>query len=185
MLFNSAEYLLAFLPLSFFVYFQLTRRKRLLAGRAALVLASLFFYGWWNPANLWLILTSIVVNFAVGRRLTVKRTCTDGKARRKLILVAGIAFNLGVLAYFKYADFVVVNLDSLAGWDLPLPHVVLPIAVSFFTFTQIAYLVDCHRGEAHEYDVLRYFLFVTFFPHLIAGPIHQESFGCAESVLYD
>ena len=176
MLFNSAEYLLAFLPLSFFLYFQLTRRKLLLAGRASLVLASLFFYGWWNPANLWLILFSIIVNFAVGRRLTVKLTGTDGKTRRKLILLGGIAFNLGLLAYFKYADFVVGNLNGLMGSDLPLPHVVLPIAVSFFTFTQIAYLVDCHRGEAQEYDVLRYFLFVTFFPHLIAGPIlhHKE-----------
>lgn len=108
----------------------------MLAGKAFLVLASLFFYGWWNPANLWLILFSIIVNFAVGRRLTVKLTGTDGKTRRKLILLGGIAFNLGLLAYFKYADFVVGNLNGLMGSDLPLPHVVLPIAVSFFTFTR-------------------------------------------------
>lgn len=169
MLFNSAEFILAFLPLGWLVYFWLNRRRLTLAGKVWLVLASLFFYGWWNPAYLGLILVSIAVNFALGSALA------RAPGQRPLLFL-GVAFDLGLLAYFKYADFFVANLNAVFGAGWPLPGVVLPLAVSFFTFTQIAYLVDSYRGAAREYDLLNYALFVTFFPHLIAGPIlhHKE-----------
>ncbi|NPA64988.1 MAG: MBOAT family protein, partial [Epsilonproteobacteria bacterium] len=95
---------------------------------------------------------------------------------KKLLLAAGIAFNLALLGYFKYADFFIQNINSLFGLEIPLLHLALPLAISFFTFQQIAYLVDSYRGETREYSFLNYALFVTFFPQLIAGPIvhHAE-----------
>ena len=183
MLFNSAEFLLLFLPITFLVYFGLNHRRLTLAGKTWLILASLFFYGWWNPAYVVLILVSMLANFAIGSGLTrgqgsaaATGSPRPGVPSRKGLLFVGMAFNLGLLGYFKYADFFVANVNSLAGADWALPQVVLPLAISFFTFTQIAYLVDAYRSEAKEYDLLNYVLFVTFFPHLIAGPIlhHKE-----------
>ncbi|MFZ5483274.1 MAG: MBOAT family O-acyltransferase [Pseudomonadota bacterium] len=177
MLFNSAEFILAFLPLTFIVYFWLNHRRLVVAGKSWLVLASLFFYGWWNIAYLPLILVSLLVNFAIGSGLARG----EGAVRltglgRKPLLWAGIGFNLALLGYYKYADFFLGNLATLGGFEVELQGVVLPLAISFFTFTQIAYLVDSYRGETREYDLLNYALFVTFFPHLIAGPIvhHRE-----------
>ncbi len=96
--------------------------------------------------------------------------------RHKTILILGILFNIGLLGYFKYADFFLVNVNGLLDTSLPLPGLALPLAISFFTFQQIAYLVDCSKKDANEYDFLNYCLFVSFFPQLIAGPIvhHQE-----------
>ena len=94
-----------------------------------------------------------------------------GAAARRAWLVVGLAANLGTLGYFKYANFLVDNLDRIAGVDWVIGEVLLPIGISFFTFQQIAYLVDACAGGAREYDLLHYGLFVTFFPQLIAGPI--------------
>lgn len=189
MLFNSYEFILAFLPVTFFVYFWLNGAKLVIAGKAWLVLCSLFFYSWWNVAYLPLILTSMLVNYAIGTSLgkgessgktalaSMAGTSVAGGrvVSRKAVLTAGVVFNLGLLGYFKYADFFVANLNTL-GADFALPNVVLPLAISFFTFQQIAYLVDSYREETREYDFLNYALFVTFFPQLIAGPIvhHKE-----------
>jgi alginate O-acetyltransferase complex protein AlgI len=167
MLFNSYEYLIYFLPLSLAAFFMLGRRARLAVG--ALVAASLFFYAWWNPIYLPLILGSIGFNFAVGRLLRAR------PGQRTGVLVVGIAANLLLLGVFKYTDFAVRNLADLTGLPLALPHIVLPLGISFFTFTQIAYLVDVHRGRAKEPSLLNYALFVSFFPHLIAGPILHHS----------
>lgn len=173
MLFNSWEYILFFLPLAFFGYFFLARRRLVAAAKAWLVAASLFFYSYWNPAYLPLILASMLFNYALGTALG------RGEARgisRKGLLAGGILLNLGLLGYFKYTDFFLENLNLLLDDPLPLPHLLLPLAISFFTFQQIAYLVDSYRGETREYDLLNYALFVTFFPQLIAGPIvhHKE-----------
>lgn len=94
----------------------------------------------------------------------------------KALLVFGISFNLLLLGFFKYTDFLLDNFNGIFGANIPLPHIVLPIGISFFTFTQIAYLVDSYRKEASEYDLIRYILFVSYFPHLLAGPIlhHKE-----------
>ncbi|MDQ2961881.1 MAG: MBOAT family protein [Pseudomonadota bacterium] len=167
MLFNSYEYLIYFLPLSLGAYFLLERRATWAVGW--LVAASLFFYGWWNPKYLPLILASIGFNFAIGQAL--RRNPRHGRA----LLAFGVAANLIPLGVFKYADFAVRNAADLTGLPLALPHIVLPLGISFFTFTQIAYLVDVHRGKAKEPSLLNYALFVSFFPHLLAGPILHHS----------
>jgi D-alanyl-lipoteichoic acid acyltransferase DltB (MBOAT superfamily) len=173
MLFNSYEFIFIFLPLVVAGFFYLGRWKEPRLVTAWLNIASLFFYGWWNPSYLWLIGASIVLNFWIGSRLLGEEARGLGK---KTILVAGIGVNLALLGYFKYANFFVENWRALADSELQLAPIILPIAISFFTFTQIAYLVDAYRGEVQDKNFLRYCLFVTFFPHLIAGPIvhHRE-----------
>ncbi|NWF74645.1 MAG: MBOAT family protein [Nitrospirae bacterium] len=173
MLFNSYEFIFLFLPLTLVGAIYLGRRREPWLVTAWLNAASLFFYGWWNPSYLWLIVASIAVNYLIGRRLLKDGA---GLSEKKWTLAAGIAVNLTLLGYFKYANFFVENWRALAGSELQPVPIILPIAISFFTFTQIAYLVDAYRGEAQDNNFLRYSLFVTFFPHLIAGPIvhHRE-----------
>jgi alginate O-acetyltransferase complex protein AlgI len=172
-LFNSYAFIFLFLPLTFGVYFVLNWRKLILAGKAWLVLASLFFYGYWNPVYIPLILASILFNYGMGSRLHRRRG--RGKPPR-LMLACGVAGNLALLGYYKYMDFFITNINSVTSGHIALLHIVLPLGISFFTFTQIAYLVDTMRGNAKEYSLLNYALFVTFFPHLLAGPIihHKE-----------
>ena len=170
MLFNSYAYILLFLPCVAGVYFWLNRRRLTTAGRTWLLAASLFFYGYWNPAYLPLLLASIGVNFLLGTILGQRPSEAAGP-RPRAVLTAGILFNLGLLGYFKYADFLVANVNAASGLDLPFPNILLPIGISFFTFQQIAFLVDSYRREVREYDLLNYGLFVSFFPQLIAGPI--------------
>ncbi|MBL8495356.1 MAG: MBOAT family protein [Rhodocyclaceae bacterium] len=181
MLFNSAEYLLVLLPMAFAVYFLLGKSGQAAAAKLWLILVSLFFYGWWNPDYLALLGLSILVNFWIGTRLIANGA--DNQSTGSRLLLAGVIFNLGLLAWFKYAGFVVANANLLLGLHLPAPNIVLPLAVSFFTFTQLAYLVDCRRKLASEYSFSNYVLFVTFFPHLIAGPIlhHREMMPQFES----
>lgn len=174
MLFNSYVFLFLFLPCVLLVFYWLGGRVRQGAAVAWLILASLFFYAWWNPAHLVLLAASVLGNYGVGRLLAGRRL--DGHWLRRLVFGAGIALNLVLLGYFKYANFLVENLNWLLGSELPLGDFVLPLAISFFTFQQIAYLVDVYRDRACEQSFARYCLFVTFFPQLIAGPIvhHAE-----------
>jgi len=171
MLFNSYEFIFIFLPVIFIGYFYLTSKRLIIGSKAWLVGGSFFFYSYWNPIYLPLILLSIFVNYAIGGSFN-KNT----KINKKTILIIGILFNVGLLAYFKYTDFFLENWNGIFGSNIPLPHIALPLAISFFTFQQIAYLVDSYKGETKEYDLLNYMLFVTFFPQLIAGPIvhHKE-----------
>jgi alginate O-acetyltransferase complex protein AlgI len=173
MLFNSHVFIWVFLPITLIVYrlLWLTRHPRL--PLLWLVVASFFFYGWWNPVHTPLLLVSIMANYLIGVRLAVP--CGSAFARRSL-LAAGITGNLALLGYFKYSVFIVENVGALAGLDFSIRAVVLPLGISFFTFQQIAYLIDAAEGEASEYQFLDYCLFVTFFPQLIAGPIvhHKE-----------
>jgi len=167
-LFNSYEFLLVFLPLVVIGYFAIARLSAL-AANAYLAAASVCFYAWWKLDFVWILFASVVVNFAIGHKLS--RDAAAGRHGRA-ILVAGIVFNLGLLGYYKYADFFIANVGAHVG----LLHVALPLGISFFTFTQIAYLVDAWKGKAAEYSATNYLLFVTFFPHLLAGPIihHKE-----------
>ncbi len=171
MLFNSYVFLLLFLPITLAVFYSIGATGRTRAANSFLVVASIFFYGWWNPVYVGLIALSIGFNYGAGLLLADRK-----RASRRALLIVGIASNLGLLAWFKYANFFVANWNAFAGTDLHLAKIVLPLAISFFTFQQIAYLVDAYRGETHEYDFLHYCLFVTFFPQLIAGPIvhHKE-----------
>jgi len=137
-----------------------------------LITVSLFFYGWWNPAYLGLILLSMIFNYSLGTVLSGRRSTLH----RRTVLVAGITTNLLLLGYYKYANFFVDNVNVIFQIDWNIEHIILPLAISFFTFQQITYLVDAYRGETREYNFLHYALFVTFFPQLIAGPIvhHRE-----------
>ena len=175
MLFNSYPFILFFLPVTLAVFFILGHRDHRRLSLGWLVLASLFFYGWWNPKYVALILGAIVFNFAVGSALS-RHHATGARRAGRALLALGIAANLALLGYFKYANFFAANLNGLLGTRLPLETVVLPLGISFFTFQKIAYLVDAHRGEAKEYDFVQFCLFVTFYPQLIAGPIthHRE-----------
>ena len=174
MLFNSYEFIFFFLPISFFIYFFLLKRKFTLGAKGFLVFASLFFYSWWNIAYLPIILSSILFNYIIGN--TLNENFTKIKTNKKVLVTFGIVFNLLLLGYFKYSDFFIENINLAFGTTIPLLHLALPLAISFFTFQQIAYLVDSYRGETAKYDFLNYTLFVTFFPQLIAGPIvhHKE-----------
>ena len=169
MLFNSYEFLFLFLPATFFLYFALSRKKLVIAAKAWLILASLFFYSWWNISYLPIILVSIIANYAVGASLS---SLSSARTKlRKSMLISGIVFNLLLLGYYKYFAFFVLNANALLGTHWAASYRELPLGISFFTFTQIAYLVDTYRGQAKETSYENYSLFVAFFPHLLAGPI--------------
>lgn len=174
MLFNSYEFIFVFLPITFFIYFYLNHKRLTEASKGFLVFSSLFFYSWWNIAYLPIILSSMLFNYIIGNSLNNE----EGHHRfsKKSILIFGIVSNIALLGYFKYTDFMIDNFNLLSNSNLPTLDLALPLAISFFTFQQISYLVDSYRQETKEYDFLNYALFVTFFPQLIAGPIvhHKE-----------
>lgn len=172
-LFNSYQFIFLFLPLTLLGFLVIARKSRELSI-FWLVLASLFFYGWWNPVYLFLIIASMLLNYLFGWLLGGKGAYTE--RQRRWILGLGITLNLSALGYYKYAGFFIENINVITGVDFNLGTIILPLAISFFTFQQIAYLVDAFRGITREYKFLHYALFVTFFPQLIAGPIvhHKE-----------
>lgn len=175
MLFNSYEFLFFFLPVTIAIFFALSSYRYLKAAAAWLALASIVFYGYWSPRYVVLLLTSIVINFAAGQAIARLRNAGHEDMARRIFLAALVG-NLGALAYFKYANFFVNSINSAAHTNIFLAQIVLPIGISFFTFTQIAFLVDTFRGKVQESRFVPYVLFVTFFPHLIAGPVlhHAE-----------
>ncbi|TFW17282.1 MBOAT family O-acyltransferase [Duganella callida] len=170
MLFNSFPFLLGYLPVTLLLFFALARRSQAWAA-AWLALASLVFYGWWDYRYIPLLLASVGFNYVCGLRCRAAP-----QPVRKRWLTGAIAVNLLLLAYMKYADFFLASAAALSGRPLPLLHVVLPIGISFYTFTQIAFLVDSYQGKVRESRFIHYLLFVTYFPHLIAGPVlhHKE-----------
>ena len=172
MLFNSYAFIFVFFPLVFAGFFLIGQRNAR-AAAGFLALASLFFYGWWSIKALPLLIASFCFNYWAGQHLVPAPHRTD--RQRKRMLVFALTVNLGVLAVFKYANFFVENINvglGDAGLDpLSLVHIVLPIGISFYTFTQIAFLVDCWQGKVKEQRFIHYALFVTYFPHLIAGPV--------------
>ena len=181
MLFNSSVYIFLFLPLTAAVYFLLNRWKFISAATAWLVFASFFFYRYWNASYLLILVFSILVNFALGTALhqtgSQFRSSRRHRFARKILLFSGVLFNLILLGYYKYADFFLQNANSLLETSWPLPRLTLPLAISFFTFQQISYLVDCSKKDAEEYDFLNYCLFVSFFPQLIDALIDDAVVG--------
>lgn len=173
MLFYSLQFIFLFLPLAVLVYYALSGRSPRLA-EVVLVGFSLVFYAYYKTENIFIILSSILVNFGLGQFLAGGRTPSNG--RRHYLLVLGIAFNVLLLVYFKYTNFIVDNINLLAGSALTVGRITLPLAISFFTFQQIAYLHDAYLGKSTGYTFGRYALFVSFFPQLVAGPIvhHRE-----------
>lgn len=167
LLFNSFLYILLFLPLTFTTYFLLSKHVNFTTAKVFLVLASFFFYAWWNPFYLPLLLLSTVVNYSIAYIIQKNHQ----NQFRKPHLIIGIIFNLGLLGYFKYANFFVDNINVILHSSFTLKEIILPLGISFFTFTQIAFLVDVYKSKAENYGLLNYCLFVSYFPHLLAGPI--------------
>lgn len=163
MLFNSFEFIFIYLPIVLLVYFGLLYYRLTKIATGALVVASLLFYSYWDIAYLPLLLCSIVFNYSVG-------WCIE-RWKQKWFLVFGVAVNLCLLGYFKYSAFFIRTINEIANTNQLVPEIVLPLGISFFTFTQTAYLVDAYRRETKGYSFITYCLFVTIFPHLIAGPI--------------
>lgn len=174
MLFNSYEFIFLFLPITLIAFFKIGSLGYYKVAIAWLVLASLFFYGWWNPSYLGLIIASILFNYAVGSALSDRRKIP--LIGRKGLLILGLAANLGLLGYYKYANFFIESVNQVVGTSLYLDKIVLPLGISFFTFQQVAYVVESYRQDSQKHSFLNYSLFVTFFPQLIAGPIvhHEE-----------
>ncbi len=178
MLFNDPHFLLVFLPLTLCAY---VVARRLVGARAVLgvlVIASIVFYGWWNPFYLPLLGGLAAFNFAMARWITAERQ-RQRMTQAHVLLAAGVGLDLLALAYFKYADFLIGTANAVLDDRIPFQHVVLPLGISFFTFQKIAYLVDASRGNVEKHDFLEYCFFVMFFPQLIAGPIvhHHEIFS--------
>ena len=174
MLFNSYGFIFIFLPVVLFSFFILARIQQTYAA-AWLAISSLFFYGYWNPTYVGLLLGSIACNYTFGRWIS-KADAQGASVQKKRVLILSISANLLLLAYFKYANFFLSNINSFFGEDLSLGNIILPLGISFFTFTQIAYLADAFQGRVKEYNFVHFVLFVTYFPHLIAGPVlhHKE-----------
>jgi len=168
--------MLVFLPIVLAGFYLITHTLNARAGAGFLVLASLFFYGWWEPIYLLLIVASILFNFTMARVISGR---SQSSSLAKPLLIIGVCVNLGALGFFKYANFFVETFSTLNGHPFNSLTIILPLAISFFTFQQIAFLVDVYRNQANETDLLTYSLFITFFPQLIAGPIvhHGEMMG--------
>lgn len=175
MLFNSHTFLFLFLPVTWLGWKILARRAGAEIALGWLVAASLFFYGWWDARYLLLLVPSTLVNYAIGTWLS-RRPELGPAGGRRVTLIVGLMANVAVLGWFKYANFFADNLNRAFDLGWQLPEVILPLGISFFTFQKVAYLVDAYQGHARGYSLLRFSLFVFFFPQLIAGPIvhHHE-----------
>ena len=174
MLFNSYVFIFAFLPVALFGFYWIGKNSHHLAS-LWLAAASLFFYGWWDARFVGLLLASIVFNYS-SACLIRHRSSSHMVIQAKILLACAITANIILLCYFKYANFFIDNLNHVFDVTLPIGEILLPLGISFFTFTQIAFLVDTYQGKVKEYNFVHYVLFVTYFPHLIAGPVlhHKE-----------
>ena len=184
MLFNSYEFLFLFLPISFFIYFYLNHKKLVVASKAWLLLVSLFFYAWWNIIYLPLILISILFNYRIASLILEYDENSRNYFTKKMLLKIGLLANIGLLIYFKYMDFFIENINVALNYNIGLINLALPLAISFYTLQQIAFLVDTYEGAIKEKNFVNYAVFVTFFPQLIAGPIvhHKEMMPQFESL---
>ena len=172
MLFNSYIFIFMFLPITLLGYYGCNHYRKYEMGKLWLTLMSLWFYGYFNPSYLLIIISSIIINFMVYKGILYTR----GTKKQKAIMLLGVFFNLGLIFYYKYFDFFIENVNTVFGSDYTLYHILLPLGISFFTFQQISFIVDTYRGQVGVYSFIDYALFVTFFPQLIAGPIvtHAE-----------
>lgn len=166
MLFNSYLFIFAFLPITLLgTYF--LRQICKVAVVPWLLLASMVFYAWWNPLYVILLVVSICFNYLVGKQIIR----TEEQRQRKATLILGIVGNLAALIYFKYTNFFLHNINQLLSTHFNLYTIILPLGISFFTFTQMAFLIDAYYKKVTKVNFIDFSLFVTYFPHLIAGPI--------------
>ena len=173
MLFNSLPFILGFFPVTVVGFFLLGRKSRALAG-FWLAGASLFFYGWWNVSFVGLLVGSVLFNYGAGYFIS-NEVRKPGHAHSRAAFAVAVSANLLLLGYFKYLGFFAQIADALFGSNAGVGAVILPLGISFFTFTQIAFLADAFQGKVREPNFVHYLLFVTYFPHLIAGPILHHS----------
>ena len=172
MLFNSYIFILLFLPICILGYFGLNHFGKYNLAQVFLLGMSLWFYGYYNPSYLWILIFSVLINY--GAYLLI------GKAKqqrtKKMLMILGVSVNVGLLLYFKYMDFFIGNINGIFGTDIDCLRIAMPLGISFFTFQQISFIVDAYRGEIPGYSFIHYACFVTYFPQLIAGPIvtHDE-----------
>ena len=174
MLFNSYSFIFVFLPIVWVAFF-IIGRIRIQFAAAWFTVASLLFYAWWNWKFLFLLIISIVFNFLMSHALA-REVGVEIKQDFEWRIYFAVGFNLLLLFYFKYINFLIIVGNQMLGLDTHLLDIVLPIGISFYTFTQLTYLVDVYAGYPKEKNFIHYVLFVTYFPHLIAGPIlhHKE-----------
>ncbi len=172
MLFNSYVFVLLFFPICLIGYFVLNHFRKYTLAHLFLFGMSLWFYGYFNPGYLLIILSSILINYGIYRLLDKYEKLKI----RKIIMILGVILNVGILIYFKYMDFFIENINMVFGQDFELLHILLPLGISFFTFQQISFIVDAYGGEIPKYGFINYACFVSYFPQLIAGPIvtHDE-----------
>ncbi len=168
MLFNSHLFIFLFLPFTLIIFHLLNKCKLVKFKLEFLIFISLFFYSWWNPKYLFLLLASILCNYVIGKLINT------GKSKFKLIL--GISFNLLIIGYYKYTNFFLENINIIFERNSILETIILPLGISYFTFQQITYLVDCFLGKVKQQNLKRYFLYVSFFPQIISGPIVRHDF---------
>jgi len=173
MLFNSYIFIFAFVPIVFAGYFYLNKLKLLTGSKLWLIASSLFFYAYWTLEYLPLILGSITINFFVSRLVSNQEKSVK---HRKIWLISGIVLNILLLCFYKYMDFFITNINFITDANIHLLQIALPLAISFFTLQQVAFLIDSYEGLTNERKFIDYTLFVVFFPQLIAGPIvhHKE-----------
>lgn len=168
MLFNSYIFILFFLPVTLIGYFALNHFNKNTLAKVFLLGMSLWFYGYFNYTYLLVIISSIAVNYTVVHKMK--------NGNKRVWLMLGLLFDIGMLFYFKYFDFFLSNVNAVFHLNFNMRNILLPLGISFFTFQQISYVVDAYRGETDKETFLDYAVFVTFFPQLIAGPIvtHDE-----------
>lgn len=171
MLFNSYIFLFLFLPFCLGGFYLFAHWGKAVPAKLWLTGFSLWFYGYFNPSYLLIMIFSILFNYVCFRLINAAKANWS-----RIIMAAGVICNLGILFYFKYFDFFIENVNAVFGTSFLLKGILLPLGISFFTFQQIGFLVDTYRGEIRECSFLDYALFVSFFPQLIAGPIvnHNE-----------
>ena len=180
MLYNSYAFVLVYLPAVLALHFGVFARLGMRWALGWLATASLAFYAYWRPPYVLLIVASMLINYGIGRALSASYREQAGVGRawngRRWLATGAVAANLALLGYFKYVHFFSEAVSAVLSVHWVVSQVILPLGISFFTFEQVGYVVDAYRGEARAYSFVEYFFFVTFFPHLIAGPIivHSE-----------
>ena len=200
MLFSSFAFIFAFLPITLLGFYALKSLGYFQSAKVFLILASLFFYGYFKVEYIFILIFSVLINFTLANLILRQTSKNSNKNARnnKFLLYGGIFFNLALLGGFKYTDFLLENFNLFSqilnlDFNIPLPHILLPLGLSFITFQQIAFLVDCYKRSGIEslikvkhIDFIDYALFISFFPQLIAGPIvhHKEMMPQFASLLH-
>lgn len=172
MLFNSYIFIFVFLPIVLIAWYGLNHFKQYKEAQVIVILMSFWFYGYFNYSYLAIILSSIIVNWSASKVIEIfAKKQPDNNRIRKIIGISGVAFNLGLLFYFKYYDFFITNCNAVFKTNWSLKYIALPLGISFFTFQQVSFVIDRMRGTAPHYHLIDYAMYVVYFPQLIAGPI--------------